>query len=174
MVVNVRTGEILAMASYPAFDPNAPGKTDPANMVNHAAQTVYEPGSVFKVFTVAMGLDTGMVNIKTVFDVCSPLVLPGQIIHDYDKGDCRLPLWEVFTHSSNIGAAKMAVGVGAANMAKYFRGFGLYARAPSDLIESARPLLPKRLSVNIVAHQCLRPGDFGQPAGARHRHDRDP
>ena len=157
IVINVRTGEILGMASYPAFDPNAIGKTDPGNMVNHAAQTVYEPGSVFKVFTVAMGLDTGKVNIHTVFDVCSPLVLPGQIIHDYDKGDCRLPLWEVFTHSSNIGAAKMAVSVGGDNMLKYFRGFGLYAKAPSELIESARPLLPKRMSENIVATNA-----FGQ------------
>ena len=157
MVVNVRTGEILGMASYPAFDPNAIGKTDPGNMVNHAAQTVYEPGSVFKVFTLAMGLDTGKVNIRTVFDVCSPLILPGQIIHDYDKGDCRLPLWEVFTHSSNIGAAKMAVSVGAESMQTYFRGFGLYAKAPSELIESARPLLPKRLSLNIVATNA-----FGQ------------
>jgi cell division protein FtsI (penicillin-binding protein 3) len=157
IVVNVRTGEILGMASYPAFDPNAPERTDPGNMVNHAAATVYEPGSVFKVFTLAMGLDTGKVNIRTMFDVCSPLVLPGQIIHDYDKGDCRLPLWEVFTHSSNIGAAKMAVSVGGESMQKYFRGFGLYAKAPSELIESARPLLPKRMSENIVATNA-----FGQ------------
>lgn len=157
IVVNVRTGEILGMASYPAFDPNAPGRTDPGNMVNHAAATVYEPGSVFKVFTLAMGLDSGKVNIRTMFDVCSPLVLPGQIIHDYDKGDCRLPLWEVFTHSSNIGTAKMAVSVGGESMAKYFRDFGLYAKAPSELIESAHPLLQKRLSLNIVATNA-----FGQ------------
>jgi len=157
MVVNVRTGEILGMASYPIYDPNAPGRTDPGNMVNHAAATVFEPGSVFKVFTLAMGLDTHLVNLKTVFDVCSPLVLPGQIIHDYDKGDCRLPLWEVFTHSSNIGAAKMAVQVGGDNMIKYFRGFGLYARAPSELIESAHPLLSKRMTENIVATNA-----FGQ------------
>ena len=116
MVVNVRTGEILAMASYPSFDPNAVGKADPATMVNHAAQTVYEPGSVFKVFTLAMGLDAGVANVNTVFDVHSPIVLPGQTIHDYDKGDHQLPLWEVFTHSSNIGAARLALKAGAANM----------------------------------------------------------
>ena len=157
MVVNVRTGEILGMASYPSFDPGAPAKGDPGALVNHAAATVYEPGSVFKVFTLAMGLDSGLVNIRSVFDVCSPLVLPGQTIHDYDKGDCTLPLWEVFTHSSNIGAAKMAVKVGAPAMAKYFRDFGLYGKAPSELLESARPLLSKKLSINIVATNA-----FGQ------------
>src|SRR5665213_3731529 len=72
MVVNVRTGEILGMASYPVFDANDPGKTSPDALVNHAAQTVYEPGSVFKVFTLAMGLDTGLVDVNTLFNVCSP------------------------------------------------------------------------------------------------------
>ena len=151
MVVNVRTGEILGMASYPAFDPNAAGQTDPDRMVNHAGATVYEPGSVFKVFTLAMGLDSGVVNLNTNFDVHTPLVLPGQTIHDYDKGDRVLPLWQVFTHSSNIGAARMSLLAGPDRMEKYFRSFGLFDRAPSDLVESARPLLQKRMSVNTVA-----------------------
>ncbi|MEO8927148.1 MAG: penicillin-binding protein 2 [Caulobacteraceae bacterium] len=151
MVVNVRTGEILAMASYPVFDAGAPGKASPAALINHAAATVYEPGSVFKVFTLAMGIDSGVVTPDTKFDVHTPLVLPGQIIHDYDKGDRILPLWEVFTHSSNIGAARMALLAGADRESDYWRRFGLMAAAPSELIESARPLTPKRFSENIVA-----------------------
>jgi cell division protein FtsI (penicillin-binding protein 3) len=150
-VVNVRTGEILGMASYPSFDPNVGGSAPPANMINHAAATVYEPGSVFKVFTLAMGLDSGAANVNTVFDVHTPLVLPGQTIHDYDKGDATLPLWEVFTHSSNIGAARLGLKAGAANMTHYFHDFGLFAAAPSELKESARPLLPPRMSDNAVA-----------------------
>ncbi|MGI8839968.1 MAG: peptidoglycan D,D-transpeptidase FtsI family protein [Caulobacteraceae bacterium] len=151
MVVNVRTGEILGMASYPAYDPGDLAKDTSAAMVNHAAATVYEPGSVFKVFTLAMGLDSGVVTPDTQFDVHTPLVLPGQIIHDYDKGDRVLPLWEVFTHSSNIGAARMALLAGGARESDYWRRFGLMAKAPSELIESARPLTPKRFSDNIVA-----------------------
>jgi cell division protein FtsI (penicillin-binding protein 3) len=151
MVVNVRTGEILAMASYPPFDPNAPGKADPASMINHAAATVYEPGSVFKVFTLAMGLDSGVTDVYRKFDVHTPLVLPGQTIHDYDKGDHVLPLWEVFTHSSNIGAARMSLLAGAGRMDHYWRAFGLDDKAPSELVESARPLVPRRLSDNAVA-----------------------
>jgi cell division protein FtsI (penicillin-binding protein 3) len=151
IVANVRTGEILGMSSYPTFDPNLGGSSPPANMINHAAATVYEPGSVFKVFTLAMGLDAGVANVNTPFDVHTPLVLPGQTIHDYDKGDAVLPLWEVFTHSSNIGAARLGLKAGAANMERYFRDFGLFAAAPSELKESARPLLPPRMSDNAVA-----------------------
>lgn len=150
-VVNVRTGEILGMASYPSFDPNDAGVSPPSSMINHAAATVYEPGSVFKVFTLAMGLDAGVADPNTMFDVHTPLVLPGQTIHDYDKGDSVLPLWEVFTHSSNIGAARLGLKAGAANMDRYFRNFGLFAAAPSELRESARPLLPPRMSDNAVA-----------------------
>ena len=157
IVVNVRTGEILGMASYPDMDPNAPAANGPAAMVNHAAATVFEPGSVFKVFTLAMGLDSGQVDIRSVFDVCSPLILPGQIIHDYDKGDCRLPLWEVFTHSSNIGAAKMAMRVGGDYESAYFHAFGLFQKAPNELVELARPLTPKRITQNAVATMA-----FGQ------------
>ncbi|HEY1879565.1 MAG TPA: penicillin-binding protein 2 [Caulobacteraceae bacterium] len=152
IVVNVHTGEVLGMASWPDdVNPNDPGKSSPASMVNHAAATVYEPGSVFKVFTLAMGLDAGTTRVDEVYDVHTPLILPGQIIHDYDKGDVNLPLWEVFTHSSNIGAARMALQSGAANMDHYWHAFGLYKKAPSELIESAHPLLPARLSLNSVA-----------------------
>jgi cell division protein FtsI (penicillin-binding protein 3) len=151
VVVNVRTGEILGMASYPAFDPNQPGRAAPAALVNHAAATVYEPGSVFKVFTLAMGLDSGVAKTTTPFDVHTPLVLPGQTIHDFDKGDRVLPLSEVFTHSSNIGAARLALLAGADRMEKYFHAFGLFEKAPSELAESARPLVVKRLTPNAVA-----------------------
>jgi cell division protein FtsI (penicillin-binding protein 3) len=151
MVINVRTGEILGMASYPSYDPNAPGKASPAALVNHAAATVYEPGSVFKVFTLAMGLDSGAATVDRMFDVHTPLVLPGQTIHDYDKGDRMLPLWQVFTHSSNIGAARLALLVGSDRLDQYWRAFGLYNAAPGELLESARPLYPKRLSQNAVA-----------------------
>jgi cell division protein FtsI (penicillin-binding protein 3) len=147
----VRTGEVLAMASWPSFDPNLAGQADPAAMVNRAAGAVYEPGSVMKVFTLAMGLDSGVATPATVFDVRTPLALPGQTIHDFDKGDATLPLWEVFTHSSNIGAARLGLLAGPARMGDYFRRFGLFAAAPSELAESARPIAPRALTPNIVA-----------------------
>ena len=151
IVTNVRTGEILAMASYPAFDPNQGGSAPAGSAINHAAATVYEPGSVFKVFTLAMGLDAGVANVDTMFDARTPLELGGQTIHDYDKDNSMLPLWEVFTHSSNIGAARLGLKVGPERMEKYFRSFGLFAAAPSELSESAWPIAPHKLTDNVVA-----------------------
>jgi len=150
-VINVRTGEVLGMSSFPSFDPNQPGQANPAAMVNHAAATDYEPGSVMKVFTLAMGLDAGVATPATMFDVHTPLALTGQTIHDFDKGDARLSLAEVFTHSSNIGAARLGLAVGPERMRDYFGRFGLFAAAPSELAESARPILPRSLTPNIVA-----------------------
>ena len=151
IVVNVRTGEILGLASWPTFDAGNPGAADPSAMVNHAAATVYEPGSVMKVFTLAMGIDSGAANPDTMFDVATPLVLPGQTIHDYDHGDAQLSLAHVFTHSSNIGAARLGLLAGAPTMDRYYHAFGLFNAAPSELAESARPLTQKVLTPNIVA-----------------------
>jgi cell division protein FtsI (penicillin-binding protein 3) len=151
LVVNVRTGEILALASWPSFDPNTAGSANPAQMINHAAATVFEPGSVMKVFTVAMGLDAGVATPETLFDVGAPLQLGAQTIHDFDHGEAQLTLAQVFTHSSNIGAARLGLRAGAANMERYFRAFGLFNAAPSELIESARPLTPRAMTPNIVA-----------------------
>jgi cell division protein FtsI (penicillin-binding protein 3) len=154
IVVNVRTGEILAMSSWPSFDPAMAAelaKSDPGILVNHAAETVYEPGSVMKVFTLAAGLDSGVATTDTMFDVATPLVLPGQTIHDYEKGEAALPLWKVFTHSSNIGAARLGLRIGAERFSQYFHAYGLFAAAPGELKESARPITPARMSDNIVA-----------------------
>jgi cell division protein FtsI (penicillin-binding protein 3) len=155
IIVDVHTGEILGLSSYPNFDPNEPGKSAAPNLVNHAAATVYEPGSVFKVFTLAMGLDAGVATPKTMFDARTPLALSGQTIHDYDKDNAMLPLWMVFTHSSNIGAARLGMLAGPERMDRYFRNFGLFAAAPSELIESARPITPRRMSDNVVASMAF-------------------
>ena len=149
MVVNVRTGEILGMASYPSYDSNNPTSGD---QTNHAAATVYEPGSVMKVFTLAMGIDSGVATPDTMFDVKTPLVLGSQTIHDFDQGDASLSLAHVFTHSSNIGAARLGLLAGAPTMDRYFSDFGLFRAAPSELVESVHPLISKSLaSPNIVA-----------------------
>jgi cell division protein FtsI (penicillin-binding protein 3) len=158
MVVNVHTGEILAMSSLPDFDPNAPGKSPIPNLTNHEAASVYELGSVFKAFTIAMGLDTGVVNIDTSFDVHAPLQIGNRPIHDFDKGDTNLALWQVFTHSSNIGAAKLALMAGPQRMETYFRRFGLFKAAPSEMFESARPILPRKLDDDTLAHIAFGQG----------------
>jgi cell division protein FtsI (penicillin-binding protein 3) len=158
MVVNVRTGEILGFSSKPDFDLNLAGKSPPDQMVNRGAGSVYELGSVFKAFTLAAGLDSGVVTLNSTFDVSHPIELGGRLVHDYDKGDTSLQLWQVFTHSSNIGAAKMALIAGPQRMQDYFRRFGLFAAAPSELVESARPILPRQFSDQTLAQIAFGQG----------------
>ena len=158
IVVNVHTGEILAMGSWPDFDPNAPGKSPIPNLTNREAASVFELGSVFKGFTLAMGLDTGVVNLDTTFDVHAPIMVGGHLIHDHEKGDSTLALWQVFTHSSNIGAAKLAMMAGPQRMEDYFHRFGLFKAAPSELLESARPIVPRAFGDQTLAQIAFGQG----------------
>ena len=159
IVTNVRTGEILGMASWPGYDPNKLSDTNANALFNRVAAARYEPGSVFKVFTVAMGLDSGIATLDTKFDARTPLTLEGRkgAIHDFDKDNAYLPLWQVFTHSSNIGAARLGILAGKDRMNHYFKAFGLYDAAPSELAESARPIVPKNLDDSTIASMS-----FGQ------------
>ena len=150
IVVNVRTGEILGMASYPFFDPNHAGTASANAMQNRVANALYEPGSIMKVFTVAMGLDAGLATVDTLFDARTPLALSGQTIHD-EHGSGMLPLWQVFTHSSNIGSARLGLSAGAPTMRRYFTNFGLFNAAPSEMAESAAPILSRQMGPNVVA-----------------------
>jgi len=151
LVTDVHTGEILGMASWPVYDPNNPGKAGVYPQTNRAAATVFEMGSTFKAFTVAIGLDTGVATPSTTFDATQPFKLGYRTIHDYHAARKVLNLVEVFQHSSNIGTAKLAVGVGPQRMGDYFKRLGLTEPAPVELIETARPLTPKVWNEDAVA-----------------------
>ncbi len=151
VVVNVHTGEILGMASYPTFDPNAPGKASLDARLNRAAGAVYEMGSTFKGFTVAMGLDSGVATPASTFDARSDFHLGYRVIHDYHATRKILTLVEVFQHSSNIGTAKLAEAVGVQRLSTYFKAFGLTSPAKVELVETARPLTPKVWNEDAVA-----------------------
>ena len=156
LVTNVRTGEILAMSSWPNFDPNMAGQTDPAKLVNRAGSYLYEPGSVFKIFTMAMGLDSGSATMRSTYNV-DTLQLGKRTIHDFHAVHGALSLPEVFVHSSNIGTAKLALAAGAPLLTKYDKAFGLFAPAKIELNESAHPIVPKTWSDGTVAS-----ASFGQ------------
>ena len=158
IVVNVKTGEILGYSSQPDFDLNQPGKATDDQRVSRGAGSVYELGSVFKAFTLAAGMDSGVVTLNSSFDVSHPIELGGRLVHDFDKGDTTLQLWQVFTHSSNIGAAKTALMVGPQRMQDYFRSFGLFAAAPTELPGSARPILPRQFSDQTLAQIAFGQG----------------
>ncbi len=151
VVVNVHTGEILGMASYPTFDPNQPGKASLDARLNRAAGAVYEMGSTFKGFTVAIGLDSGVATPASTFDARQDFHLGYRTIHDYHATHKILTLVEVFQHSSNIGTARLAEAIGVERLSHYFKAFGLTETAKVELIESARPLTPKIWNEDAIA-----------------------
>ncbi len=151
VVTNVHTGEILGMASYPTFDPNRSGQATDDARLNRAAAAVFEMGSTFKAFTVAIGLDTGVADPSSTFDARVPYQLGYRTIRDYHAKQKVLTLVEVFTNSSNIGTAKLAEAIGGPRLEKYFDGLGLTRPAEVELTESARPLTPKKWDMDAVA-----------------------
>ena len=151
LVTNVHTGEVLGMVSYPDFDPNLAGQTSPDQLRNRAAAQVYEMGSIFKVFTVAAGLDSGAATLSATFDATTPITIDGQTIHDYHAENRVMTLSDIFLHSSNIGTSRLALSMGPNAVQAYFRKFGMFSAAPIELAETTRPLLPRQWTGNIVA-----------------------
>jgi cell division protein FtsI (penicillin-binding protein 3) len=151
LVVNVHTGEILALANYPTFDPNRAGEASLDARLDRAAAALYEMGSTFKGFTVAVGLDSGVATPMSTFDARQPFKLGYRTIHDYHATHKVLTLVEVFQHSSNIGTARLAEQIGARRLERYFKAFGLTEPAKVELLESARPLTPKVWDEDTVA-----------------------
>ena len=114
VVLNVNTGEVVAMVSEPDYDPNNPREANDPTRINRLTTGVYEMGSTFKVLTVAMALDSGKATLSSMFDASHPLQYGRFAIHDYEPMHRALSVPEIFTYSSNIGAARMALAVGVA------------------------------------------------------------
>jgi cell division protein FtsI (penicillin-binding protein 3) len=151
IVTNVQTGEVLGLVSYPNYDPNRASKTDANQLLNRAGSQVFEMGSIFKVFTLAMGLDSGTANLNSTFDARVPVRIGNQVIHDYHAVSRVMSLSDIFVHSSNIGTTKLALQAGAPTVTRYFKAFGLFDPTPIEMQESARPILPRQWNDNAVA-----------------------
>ncbi|QIB33456.1 peptidoglycan D,D-transpeptidase FtsI family protein [Ancylobacter pratisalsi] len=144
VVVDVRSGEIIAMASLPDFDANDPARSlDPKNL-NRLTTGVFEMGSTFKALTFAMALDSGKFNLNSTLDARSALQFGRFKIHDYHAENKVLTLPEVFIYSSNIGTAKMALAIGVEGHKAFLQKMGQLDRLRTELPESAAPLVPKR------------------------------
>ncbi|WP_257169379.1 penicillin-binding protein 2 [Bradyrhizobium sp. SRS-191] len=144
LVVNVRTGEIIAMVSLPDFDPNNPKEAHDPDRINRLTTGVYEMGSTFKAFTLAMALDTGKYDLNSLWDARGPLHYGKFAIHDDEPKGRFLTMKEVFTFSSNVGAARIALTQGVEGHKAFLRKMGQFDRLRTELPESASPILPKR------------------------------
>jgi cell division protein FtsI (penicillin-binding protein 3) len=143
LILNVNTGEILALVSEPDYDPNNPQEANDPNRINRMTTGVYEMGSTFKIFTVAMALDDGKATLSSKFDATHPLHYGRFAIHDYEPKHRFLSVPEIFTYSSNIGAARMALAVGVEGHKAFLRKMGQLTRLRTELPESAEPIVPK-------------------------------
>jgi cell division protein FtsI (penicillin-binding protein 3) len=146
LVLNVRTGEIVAMVSEPDYDPNDPREALDPTRINRLTTGVYEMGSTFKAFTVAMALDSGKATLKSSFDAHNPLHYGKFAIHDFEPMQRALTVPEIFTYSSNIGAARIAMAVGVEGHKAFLKKMGQLDRLRTELPESAEPIVPKRWS----------------------------
>jgi cell division protein FtsI (penicillin-binding protein 3) len=151
IVTNIRTGEVLAMASYPDFDPNHRGQSESSAFINRAAGQVWEMGSTFKIFSVAAGLDSGTVRPDSIVDAAGGLRLGSRVINDFHGVNRAMTVEEVFTHSSNIGTSRIAAMMGGDVMQSYYDEFGLLDRMQIGLAESTAPLIPRRWDANTIA-----------------------
>lgn len=143
-IMDVRTGELLAMVSLPDFDPQSPGTSDAANRFNRMTLGVYEMGSTFKVFNTALALESGRVRMDDWVDATKPIQVGRFTIDDFRTE--RLRRWmsvpEVFTFSSNIGSVREVQQVGAAAQQRFLGSLGLLEKPPLELPELGRPLVP--------------------------------
>ena len=142
VVFDVRTGETVALASLPDFNPNDRASYKGEARFNRATKGIYEMGSTFKLFTAAMALDSGTIDMKGGYDAAKPIRIARFTINDYHAQNRWLTVPEIIVHSSNIGAAKMAMDVGRAGQQDYLGKFGLMREAALELPEIGRPLLP--------------------------------
>ncbi len=144
LVSNVRTGEIVAMVSVPDFDPNNPKEAHDPDRINRLTTGVYELGSTFKAFTLAMALDSGKVDLNSMWDARGPLQYGKFTIHDDHALGRMINMKEVFYYSSNVGAARIALSQGVEAHKAFLRKLGQLDRLRTELPESASPLVPKR------------------------------
>ena len=143
VVQDLHTGQILALAIRPTFDPNQFRHTTPTLLRDHAVSDVYEPGSTFKLVTYATALDQHVTTPDDMIDCQGgQITIFGRTIHD-DKGDHFgvIPVHEALEHSSDVAAVKLAMKVGADQFYNYIRAFGFGSRSGVELPGETRGLL---------------------------------
>jgi cell division protein FtsI (penicillin-binding protein 3) len=163
IVMDITTGEVLALASLPDFNPNDENKSFSKDQMNKMTSGVFELGSVIKAVTFAMAFDYGTATLESRYDARFPLVIGNARINDYHAKRAILSVPEIFVNSSNIGTARMALDVGLENHQEFLRRVGLFDRLVTELPESARPLLPKRWSKLATATAAFGHGFAVQP-----------
>ncbi len=144
VILDANTGEILALSSLPDFDPNEYVEPDDPSRFNQILQGVYELGSGFKTFTVALGLDTKTVDLSSGYDASKPVKVARFTIHDDHAKNRWLNVPEIYVYSSNIGTLKLARDIGVERQKAFFDKLGLFRKTNAEIFEVGRPILPSQ------------------------------
>lgn len=153
ILMDIYTGEVIAIASLPDFDPNdrprplTQGEAADSPLFNRAVQGVYELGSTFKVFTSAQALELGLVGPETVIDTSGPMRVGGFPIGEFqNKNYGPLSVSDIIVKSSNRGTGRLALAIGAERQQEFLKGLGFFDATPLEIVEAqgGKPLLPKR------------------------------
>lgn len=145
VVIDVKTGEVVASASLPRVDPLKPQQAQEPSRIDRVAAGSYELGSVFKTITLAMALDEGLATAATVLDVRQPLTAGRYTISDFHPSDRPLSVEEVFTHSSNVGAGMLALQAGADRFGGFLKRLGLTQPLTTEIGPAGLPQLPAQM-----------------------------
>ncbi len=156
IILDVHSGEILSMNSYPDFNPNDKNTLISENLFNGSIQGNYEMGSTFKPLTVAMGIDDNHIEPHSIFDVSKPMQVGKYIIKDHEPFNGELNTKEIIVKSSNIGISKIADKIGKINQQNFFKKIGFYKKIELEIDETAIPLTNKnnwgRLETMTIAY----------------------
>lgn len=160
VMMDVYTGEVVAMASLPDFDPNnrpAPltqGDQSDSPLFNRAVQGVYELGSVYKIFAAAQAMELGLVNAQSQVDTNAPFVWGKYKIKEFRGKNYgpTLSVTDVVVKSSNVGTANLAMMIGPERQQEFYKKLGFFDPTPVELIEAhgSKPLIPKRWSEIVM------------------------
>ncbi len=143
IVMDPRTGDVLAMAGYPWFDPNRFRGSDPERFANTAVSAAFEPGSVNKTITAAAAVEEHAVSLQQRFSVPAQLRVDGVVIHDsHPHARERMTLGDIVAESSNIGIVQVAAKLGQSRFARYLAKFGFGAPTGVGFPGESRGILP--------------------------------
>lgn len=155
LIMDVHTGELLALVSLPDFDPNEQGKASDNAKFNRATLGIYEMGSTFKTFTLSQALDRNAITLADRFDCTHPLRAGKFIINDFHPMHRWLNVPEIYLHSSNIGAVQIAERVGPEAQKEFMRSLGLLDATPIEIPEVGKPMYPNEwrdISMMTIAY----------------------
>ena len=144
VILDVESGEVLGAASLPDADPSRPVEAQDANRIDRLRTATYELGSIFKMITLAMALDAGVVTLDTVIDVRVPLQLGRFLIRDLYPAGRPLTAREIFIRSSNVGAGRIALAAGIDRERAFLERLGLTEPMRTEAGPVATPQLPGR------------------------------